>query len=60
MKACPYRKAFFEKLAADPDGGEAVAPEKLDEEFNKWLAALAAIVARLQKFYQEGGYSKGF
>lgn len=59
MSACPYRKDFYEKLAADPDGGVSVAADHLDEELNKWLAALDAIVKRLVAFYEKGGYNKG-
>ena len=60
MKACPYRAVFYEKLAADPAGGPAVAQDRLDEELNKWLAALDSIVTRLQTFYETGGHNKGF
>jgi len=60
MKACPYRKDFYAKLAADPDGGPSVPDAKLNEDLNKWLEALSAIVARLETFYQEGGHNKGF
>lgn len=60
MKACPYRATFFEKLAADPAGGPAVPEDKLDEELNKWLAALDSIVTRMQTFYETGGHNKGF
>ncbi|KAJ7212949.1 glycolipid transfer protein [Mycena pura] len=60
MKACPYRKDFYAKLAADPDGGAPTPDEKLNEELNKWLVALDAIVTRMQTFYDKGGYGKGF
>ena len=60
MKACPYRQDFFSKLAADPAGGPSVQSDKLDEELNKWLAALDSIVTRLQTFYEVGGHNKGF
>ncbi|KAG6831724.1 hypothetical protein H0H87_004275 [Tephrocybe sp. NHM501043] len=60
MKACPYRADFYTKLAADPSGGAPATPEKLDEELNKWLAALAAIVAKVQAFYEAGDHGKGF
>ncbi|KAG5653526.1 hypothetical protein H0H81_012600 [Sphagnurus paluster] len=60
MKACPYRNDFYTKLAADPAGGPPATQEKLDEELNKWLAALAAIVARMEEFYEKGGHGKGF
>lgn len=52
MKACPYRKDFYAKLGSPP--------EKVSEELDKWLAALHAIVTRMQAFYEKGGYTKGF
>ncbi|KAJ7451739.1 glycolipid transfer protein [Mycena galericulata] len=60
MKACPYRADFYAKLAADPAGGPPASDEKLNEELNKWLEALSSIVARLESFYETGGYGKGF
>lgn len=60
MKACPYRADFYAKLAADPNGGEPASQEKLNEELDKWLAALSSIVARMETFYEKGGYGKGF
>ncbi|PSR70963.1 hypothetical protein PHLCEN_2v13139 [Hermanssonia centrifuga] len=60
MRACPYRQDFFTKLAADPAGGEPVPQVKLDEELDKWLAALDAIVTRMQTFYATGKHDKGF
>lgn len=60
MKACPYRKDFFDKLATDPATGTQVPPEKVDEELNKWLAALDSIVTRMQTFYEVNGHNKGF
>ncbi|KAL7281483.1 glycolipid transfer protein [Trametes coccinea BRFM310] len=60
MKACPYRADFYAKLASDPAGGPSVPADKLNEELNKWLAALANIVDRMEKFYEEGGHNKGF
>ena len=60
MKACPYRASFYEKLAADPDGGEPASQERLNAELNKWLQALEAIVTRVQSFYEKGGHDKGF
>lgn len=59
MKACPYRKDFYTKLAADPTGGEPASQAKLDEDLDKWLAGLHTLVTRMQTFYEEGGYSKG-
>ncbi|KAJ7051821.1 glycolipid transfer protein domain-containing protein [Mycena amicta] len=60
MKACPYRADFYAKLAADPAGGEPASDEKVNEELDKWLAALDAIVAHMEGFYEKGGYGKGF
>ena len=59
MKACPYRKDFYAKLAVDPEGGEPASQEKVDAELDKWLAALDAIVKRMEEFYAKGGHSKG-
>ncbi|KAF8629259.1 hypothetical protein AX17_005838 [Amanita inopinata Kibby_2008] len=60
MRACPYRRDFYAKLAADPDGGAPAPKEKVDEELNKWLAALSAIVQQMEAFYDAGDYGKGF
>jgi len=60
MKACPYRVDFYNKLAADPDGGAPASQEKLNEELDKWLLGLDAIVNRMEAFYEKGGYGKGF
>jgi len=60
MKACPYRADFYAKLAADPEGGEPASQDKLNEELDKWLAALSSIVARMEAFYEKGNYAKGF
>ena len=60
MKACPYRADFFTKLAADPDGGPSVQQNRLDEDLDKWLAALAEIVARIEEFFEKSGHNKGF
>ena len=59
MSACPYRKDFYTKLAADPNGGEPESQERLDAELDKWLAGLHDIVTRMQKFYADGKYDKG-
>ncbi|KAF5321621.1 hypothetical protein D9619_001486 [Psilocybe cf. subviscida] len=59
MKACPYRADFYAKLAADPDGGAAATQDKLNEELDKWLAALSTIVTRMEAFYDKGNYGKG-
>ncbi|KAM9892766.1 hypothetical protein OXX80_002864 [Metschnikowia pulcherrima] len=51
MKACPYRKDFFEKLGSDQ--------AKVDEELAKWLKALEDIVAIIVAFFTSGNYGKG-
>lgn len=50
LLACPKREHFFEKIT---DGGSR---EKLDEELEKWLAGLDAIVQRVVVFYRENGH----
>lgn len=60
MKACPYRKDFYAKLAADPQGGAPYPTDKLNEDLNKWLAALSSIVTRVQTFQEKNGYNKNF
>ncbi|KAL0956829.1 hypothetical protein HGRIS_002940 [Hohenbuehelia grisea] len=60
MKACPYRKDFYAKLAADPAGGPAASQDKLDAELDKWLSALSSILARMDTFYTQGKYGKVF
>jgi hypothetical protein len=60
LKACPYRKDFFAKLAADPAGGQPATDEHVNTELNEWLAALDAIVTRIQTYLETTGYSKGF
>ncbi|CAE6423372.1 Pleckstrin homology domain-containing family A member 8 [Rhizoctonia solani] len=47
MKACPYRKDFYEKIGSPPD-----------DQLNAWLGALDAIVARMDAFYKAGGYGE--
>lgn len=43
MKACPYRKDFYDKLGSPP--------EKVQSELHRWLDALEKIVRQLQDFY---------
>jgi hypothetical protein len=59
MKACPYRADFYAKLAADPTGGPPASQEKLNEELDKWLAALSKIVNDMEAFYVKGNWAKG-
>lgn len=51
MKACPYRKTFYEKL------GDDLA--KVEEQLDAWLDALEKIVAIIQEFLESGNYAKG-
>ncbi|KAK2464178.1 hypothetical protein APHAL10511_003635 [Amanita phalloides] len=60
VKACPYRKEFYAKLMADPEGGAPASAERLDEALDKWLAALSSIVKQMEAYYEAGGYGKGF
>ncbi|KAJ7163048.1 glycolipid transfer protein [Mycena filopes] len=60
MKACPYRADFYAKLAADPAGGPSASDATLNTRLDGWLEALAGIVTRMEKYYESGGYGKGF
>jgi hypothetical protein len=60
MKVCPYRADFYAKLAADPAGGPPASTDRLNEELDRWLAALDTIVKRIEAFYESGGHGKGF
>lgn len=51
MKACPYRKDFFEKLGADQ--------EKVNQQLEEWLKALENIVQIIMDFFASGNYGKG-
>lgn len=51
MKACPYRKDFFEKLGADQT--------KVEEQLRAWLKALEDIVKIILDFFTSGNYGKG-
>ncbi|KAK6202560.1 glycolipid transfer protein domain-containing protein [Scheffersomyces amazonensis] len=51
MKACPYRKDFFEKLGADQ--------EKVNKQLSEWLEALEHIVKIIFDFFASGNYGKG-
>lgn len=51
MKACPYRKDFFEKLGADQT--------KVSEQLMTWLKALEDIVQIILDFFTSGNYGKG-
>ncbi|KAI9227496.1 MAG: putative glycolipid transfer protein [Piptocephalis tieghemiana] len=52
MKACPYRKDFYQKLGSDQ--------AKVQEQLEAWLSALEALVAHLQTFLKSNGYDQGF
>ncbi|KAI9570706.1 het-c2 protein, partial [Boletus coccyginus] len=58
MKACPYRKDFYVKLAADPDGGASATDDKVEEELNRWLEGLERIVVQMRKVYKEKEYGE--
>ncbi|KZV66689.1 het-c2 protein [Peniophora sp. CONT] len=58
LKACPYRKDFFEKLRADPNGASAASEETVQAELTKWLSGLEKIVTTMQTFYEQGKYGK--
>lgn len=58
MKACPYRRDFYAKLAADPDGGASAAGDQVNEALDQWLHGLNKIVAQMQKVYKEKGYGE--
>lgn len=51
MKACPYRKDFYEKLGEDQD--------KVWQQLLEWLEALEKIVAIIEEFLASGNYAKG-
>lgn len=51
MKACPYRKDFFEKLGQDQT--------RVAQQLAEWLKALEDIVAIIIEFFALGNYGKG-
>ncbi|CUM63440.1 uncharacterized protein PRCAT00001015001 [Priceomyces carsonii] len=51
MKACPYRKDFFEKLGNDQ--------EKVNAQLLEWVEALEKIVKIIIDFFASGNYGKG-
>lgn len=57
MKACPYRKDFYIKLANGSKDPEVL--QKVLELLDEWLAALEKIVEIIEKFYESGNYGKG-
>ncbi|KAJ7212953.1 hypothetical protein GGX14DRAFT_542431 [Mycena pura] len=59
MNACPQRADYYAKLAANRAGAAPASDEKVDRELNSWLAALDAIVTKMDAFYETGDYSKG-
>jgi len=48
MKACPYRKDFYQKLGSDQD--------KVNQQLKEWLVTLESLVGNLKKFYIDGKY----
>lgn len=51
MKACPYRKDFFEKL------GDDLA--KVNEQLKAWVESLESVVKEIMDFFESGNYGKG-
>ncbi|TID30884.1 hypothetical protein CANINC_000532 [Pichia inconspicua] len=51
MKACPYRKDFFEKLGNDLN--------KVNEQLVAWVEGLEEVVDIIMKFFDSGNYGKG-
>ncbi|KAG0682613.1 hypothetical protein C6P40_000287 [Pichia californica] len=51
MKACPYRKDFFEKLGNDLT--------KVNEQLLAWVSSLESVVEEIMKFFESGNYGKG-
>lgn len=51
MKACPYRKDFFDKLGDDLN--------KINEQLEEWVSNLEKIVDEIMKFFESGNYGKG-
>jgi len=50
LKACPYRKDFYEKLGQDQT--------KVHEQMEAWLGALEKIVTEMQGFYSTSSAAK--
>lgn len=51
MKACPYRKDFFDKLGNDL--------AKVNEQLLEWVTSLETVVEEIMKFFESGNYGKG-
>ncbi|CAE6430307.1 Glycolipid transfer protein OS=Xenopus tropicalis GN=gltp PE=2 SV=1 [Rhizoctonia solani AG-1 IB] len=47
LKACPYRKDFYEKIGSPPD-----------DQLNSWLGSLDSIVTRMDAFYKAGKHGE--
>ncbi|KAJ1302549.1 hypothetical protein OPQ81_002866 [Rhizoctonia solani] len=47
LKACPYRKDFYERIGSPPD-----------DQLNAWLTSLDNIITRMDKFYKDGKYGE--
>ncbi|KAI0792231.1 glycolipid transfer protein domain-containing protein [Abortiporus biennis] len=52
IRAVPHRHEFYKRLT---EGGPE---DEFDAELTKWLAGLDAIVQRMKRFLEEGGYGK--
>ncbi|VVT55579.1 uncharacterized protein SAPINGB_P004656 [Magnusiomyces paraingens] len=57
MKACPYRKDFYIKLASGST--DPVLLQRVAELLDEWVAALEKIVEIIEKFFESGNYGKG-
>ncbi|KAG9317982.1 het-c2 protein [Chiua virens] len=58
MKACPYRKDFYTKLATDPIDGTSASSDKVNEALDRWLEGLDKTVMQMQRVYKEKGYGQ--
>ncbi|CAE6469186.1 unnamed protein product [Rhizoctonia solani] len=47
LKACPYRKDFYQEIGSPPD-----------DQLDAWLGALDEIITRMDTFYKDGKYGE--
>jgi len=52
MKACPYRANLLKSLGEPED--------KVLQQLDEWLGGLGKLTTRIDDFFTEGGYAKGF
>jgi len=52
MRACPYRASLLKSLG-EPE-------ERVLAQLNEWLGGLEKLTTRIDGFFAEGGYGKGF